>query len=113
VLLDVSWSADDEMLKAIEDLAREHELVLYDPQRPDVHGGSADEDPRRPSLQEFVQAAVAGSFGVLLAVGAWVVSIPVVTWVLVIVGGFLAVMAVYTLVVLTQQSWRLRARSLT
>jgi hypothetical protein len=109
LLLDIRWSADDELLDAIAELARKHELVLYDPQGPDVHWGSADdEDQARPSLGEFVQAAVAGTLGLLLAVGAWLVSIPVVTWLLVVVGGFLAVAAVYTLVVLTQQAWRLR-----
>ena len=45
-----------------------------------------------------VRAAVAGSAGAVLAIGAWLVAIPLVSGLLVLVGGFLAVMAVYTFV---------------
>ena len=35
--LDIKWSADDAVIDAIVELAREHELVLYDPQGPEVY----------------------------------------------------------------------------
>ena len=37
LLLSIRWEADDAVLEAIEQLAREHGLVLYDPQGPTVH----------------------------------------------------------------------------
>jgi hypothetical protein len=45
-----------------------------------------------------IQAAVAGGVGGLLAVVAWVLEIPVLSGLVVLVGGFLVVMAVYTFV---------------
>ena len=43
--------------------------------------------------------------GVLLAVVAWKLSIPVLTWILVFVGGFVAVVAVASLVATAQARW--------
>jgi hypothetical protein len=110
VLLDLRWSASGEAVDAIHELARTHELVLYDPQGPEVYPPYADDEAAaRPSRGEFLQALAGGAFGVFLVVVAWFASIPVLTWALVVVGGFLAVLAVYTLVVLTQQAWRARS----
>src|SRR5262245_15590605 len=36
LVLSMSWSVSDEVLTAITELARKHELVLYDPQGPDI-----------------------------------------------------------------------------
>jgi hypothetical protein len=45
-----------------------------------------------------VQAAVAGGFGLVLAIVGWFLPIPIIGWILIIVGGFLFVMAVFTFV---------------
>ena len=45
-----------------------------------------------------IQAAVAGGFGLLIAIAAWIIGIPILSWIVVIVGGFMFVMAVYTFV---------------
>ncbi|MFL5778754.1 MAG: hypothetical protein ACJ761_07400 [Chloroflexota bacterium] len=45
-----------------------------------------------------IRAAVAGGIGLVMAVVAWLVGIPVVSWIIVVIGGFLFVMAVYTFV---------------
>ena len=37
LLLDIRWNADNAVIDDIIRLAREHRLVLYDPQGPDVH----------------------------------------------------------------------------
>src|SRR3712207_577635 len=34
LIIDIRWSADNAVIEAVEELAREHELVLYDPQGP-------------------------------------------------------------------------------
>jgi Flp pilus assembly protein TadB len=45
-----------------------------------------------------IQAAVAGGIGGAIAVVAWVLGIPVLSGLLVVVGGFMVVMAVYTFI---------------
>ena len=45
-----------------------------------------------------VQAAVAGGFGLVLAIVGWFLPLPIVGWILIIVGGFMFVMAVFTFV---------------
>ena len=99
VSMEYRWSADA-FLADIERLAREHGLVLYDPQGPVVV------DPDEPEPQEYVPdtrevlrvtALLVGSLAV--AVGAWYASITVLSWIVIVVAGFLAVMAAYTLYV--------------
>ena len=43
-----------------------------------------------------------------VAVVAWKLSIPVLTWILVPVGGFVARVAAYSLVAIAQQAWQAR-----
>ena len=45
-----------------------------------------------------IQAAVAGGIGGVIAVVAWFLGIPLLSGVLVVVGGFMVVMAVYTFI---------------
>jgi hypothetical protein len=45
-----------------------------------------------------IQAAVAGGVGGVIAVVAWFLDIPLLSGILVVVGGFLVVMAVYTFI---------------
>jgi uncharacterized membrane protein len=56
----------------------------------------------------FVWAALVGFAGALLAVVAWTLSIPIVSGILVVVGGFLSVMAVFTLVHESREAWQAR-----
>ena len=49
-------------------------------------------------LAGAIQAAVAGSIGGLVAIVAWFVGIPVISGVLVVIGGFMVVMAAYTFI---------------
>lgn len=43
-----------------------------------------------------------------LAVVAWKLSIPVLTWILVVVGGFVSLVATFSLVAIAQQAWQAR-----
>jgi hypothetical protein len=82
-------------------MAAKYDLVVYDPQAPRVYvpleamaaHASATFWPRGA-----IQAFVAGSTGGGLAVLAWIVAIPILSGIVVIAGGFMAVMAVVTFV---------------
>jgi hypothetical protein len=45
-----------------------------------------------------IQAAVAGGIGAVIAVAAWFLGIPVLSGILVVIGGFMVVMAAYTFI---------------
>ncbi len=88
-------------LDSIYGLAAKYDLVVFDPRARRLH----------LPLQEMaeyasatfwpagaIQAAVAGGIGGVIAVGAWVLAIPVLSGVLAVIGGFMFVMAVYTFI---------------
>jgi hypothetical protein len=88
-------------LNEIASLAAKYDLVLYD---------ARDGRVRFP-LEEMaayanaafwpagaIQAAVAGGVGLAIAVAAWLIGIPVLSWILILVGGFLFVTAIFTFV---------------
>ena len=81
--------------------AVKYDLVVFDARTPQV----------RFPLQEMgayadatfwpagaIQAGVAGGIGAAVAIVAWAVSIPLLSGVLIIVGGFMAVMAIWTFI---------------
>ena len=91
LLLSIRWGADNAVMDAIVELAREHELVLYDPQGPELHlpGESADsESLEQPRLVDYLKIALIG----LAAAGVfwlgWWIEVPVLEWILMLVGGF-------------------------
>ena len=82
-------------------LAVKYDLVLFDARSGRVHfpmQEMADYADATFWPSGAIQAAVAGGFGLLIAVIAWVVGIPVLSWIVIVVGGFLFVMAVFTFV---------------
>jgi hypothetical protein len=100
LLLGIRWGADNAVIDAIVELAREHELVLYDPQGPDVHLPS---DPLEsgpippPGLVDHLKILLMG----LAAAGVfwlgWRIDVPVLDWLLMIVGGFFLTVIVFLL----------------
>jgi hypothetical protein len=100
-------------LETIFGLAAKYDLSVFDPTSRRIHrpldelaaAASATFWPRGA-----VRAAVAGGVGALLAIAAWVLAIPLVSGLLVLVGGFLAVMAVYTFVHEARVALRSRRR---
>ena len=82
-------------------LGVKYDLVLFDPRAHRVL--LPQEEMAAYASATFwpggaVQAAVAGGFGLVLAIIGWFLPIPIVGWILIIVGGFLFVMAVFTFV---------------
>jgi hypothetical protein len=94
----------------IYELARKYDLVIYDPQGPAVYI-RADEDvaPYSPGLGEFVRCALLTAVGVLIGVLGWKLSVPVITCVLVFVGGFVTLVAVVSTAAIAHEAWRVRA----
>jgi len=103
LLLSIRWGADDAVIDAIVELAREHELVLYDPQGPDVTlpNDPVDSGPSPgPTLFDHVKIlgiglAAAGVFWL-----GWRIDVPVLEWVLMIGGGFVVSVVVFLLGIL-------------
>ena len=92
LLINIRWGADNAVVDAIVELAREHELVLYDPQGPDIHvPGDTGEAGPVPAPRLIDHLKIAG-FGVgaigIFALGWWI-DVPVLNWLLMIIGGFL------------------------
>jgi hypothetical protein len=88
-------------LNEIASLAAKYDLVLFDARTGGV----------RYPLEEMaayasatfwpggaIQAAVAGAAGLAITIIAWAVAIPVISWIAILVGGFLVVMAAFTFI---------------
>jgi hypothetical protein len=101
VAIRVSPETPRDVLESIFGLATKHDLVLFDARGGLVHRpleemaayASATFWPRGA-----IRAAVAGGVGGLVAVSAFLAGIPLLSGVLVLVGAFLSVMAVFTFV---------------
>jgi hypothetical protein len=88
-------------LNDVFSLAAKYDLVLFDARSGLVHvplKEMADDAHATFWPSGAVQAAVAGGFGLVLAIIGWILPIPIVGWIMIIVGGFMFVMAVFTFV---------------
>lgn len=98
VSMSLQWRVPDGVVEYIGDLATKHGLILFDPQGPDVHRPGVPDERTPFGAQGAIQATIAGLAGLALAVAAWFVSIPILSGILIVVGLFFAVMAVYALI---------------
>ena len=98
--LSFSWSVPDDVLDDVVSLAQKLELVLYDPQGPCFHSPvELLVEPIRRDPAVLRQALVGTLIGVaVLGVGI-VLPVPVVDWILIVVGGFIVVMGIYSVAV--------------
>ncbi len=103
LLLGIRWGAGNDVIDAIAELAREHELVLYDPQGPDVHLPSdlVETGPAPPlRLVDYLKVVLMG----LAAAGVfwlgWWIEVPILHWFLMIVGGFFFTVVVFLAAIL-------------
>ena len=103
LLLTIRWGADNAVIDAITELARTHDLVLFDPQGPDVHLSTdpIDSEPvPPPTLGDKLKISVmalpaAGVFWL-----GWWIDVPVLDWALMIVGGFFFSVVVFLMYIL-------------
>ena len=89
----VRWGADDAAVAAIYVLARKHELVLYDPQGPDVFLPTDPLDSAPippPTAFEWFKGFAIAAFLMGLTYAAWQIPIGWLRWPAVVVAGFLA-----------------------
>jgi len=104
LLLTIRWGADDAVIDAITELAREHELVLYDPQGPDVHLPDEPVDiipVPAPTLADRLKIVLMGVVAAGVFWLGWRIDVPVLNWILMIVGGFFFSVVVFLWVVTT------------
>ena len=108
VWLSIRWSAEGDDLDTIVELARKHDLVLYDPQGPCFHS-PADESEGEPfdlTVGAYVRGVLLAAFGLLLVWLAWKASIPVLSWIVIFAGAFVTLVAASTTIVVAVEHWR-------
>ncbi len=99
--VDIIWSADDDVVAAIYALARKYELVLYDPQGPDVFLptdpiGDLTEEPRA-TAKDWLSIIAMCAVLLALTYAAWLIPIGWLRWPAVIVAGFVAAAGLFVL----------------
>src|SRR4029079_6392513 len=111
VRVPVTGKTSRHTLNDLESLAAKYDLVVFDTRNGHLSfplAVLADYASATFWPAGAIQAAVAGGIGALIAIVAWLVGIPVLSGVLVLVGGFLGVMAVFTFVHEGRRAWRAR-----
>ena len=103
LLIDIVWSADDKVVDDIVRLAREHDLVLYDPQGPDVHlpDDPVDTEPTPPTtVMDAIKFLPLVAILLALTYAAWRIPIGWIRWPALIVAGFIASAGLFVMVLL-------------
>jgi hypothetical protein len=101
VAIRVGPEATGDDLDDVFSLAAKYDLVVFDARSGLVHVPLKEMAAYADATfwpSGAIQAAVAGGFGLVLAIVGWFLPIPIVGWILIIVGGFLFVMAMFTFV---------------
>ena len=101
VRIPVSAATPRDALDSIFALAAKYDLVLYDTRSNRIHlplEEMAEEASATFWPAGAIQAAVAGGIGLVIAVVAWLLGITLLSGILVVIGGFMFVMAVFTFI---------------
>ena len=88
------------VLEDVFGLATKYDLIIYDPQQPRVYAPLAEMAGHASATfwpRGAIRTFVAGVVGLAIAVGAWVIGIPILNILGVLVGGFLVVLSVFVL----------------
>ncbi len=101
VAMDLATATPRDALGSILGLAAKYDLVLFDTRSRRLHR-PLEELAAHASATFWpagaIQAGLAGGFGGVIAVAAWLLGIPLLSGVVALVGGFLFVMAVYSFI---------------
>lgn len=99
LVLDIRWSADDEVAAVITALARTCELVLYDPQGPEVYLPTdplpSDDPIPPPTAWEWFKAVAMAAALCTATYVVWQIPIWWLKWPAVIIAGFVAAAGVF------------------
>jgi len=102
--LDVRWGADDAVIAAIIALARKFELVLYDPQGPDIFlpTDPIEELTEFPGFKLADWAKIIAMVALLSALtyGAWQIPIGWIRWPATVAAGFVAAAGWFVLILM-------------
>jgi hypothetical protein len=100
-----------EALETVLGLAAKYDLVLFDSRSNRIHF-PLEEMAAHASATFWpagaIQAAVAGGIGGLIAIVAWFIGIPLLSGLLVLIGGFMVVLALYTFIHAGREALRSR-----
>ena len=101
VAIRITPEATADGLDDVFSLAAKYDLVVFDARSGRVHFPLKELGDEADAMfwpSGAVQAAVAGGFGLVIAIIAWIVGIPILSGIVIVVGGFMFVMAVFTFV---------------
>jgi hypothetical protein len=102
-----------EAFNEVMSLAVKYDLLVFDARTPQVRFPQREMAAYASATfwpAGAIQAAVAGGFGAVIAIIAWVVAIPIFSGLVIVIGGFMAVMAIWTFVHEGRVAWRGRQR---
>jgi hypothetical protein len=86
-----------EVVDEVVALALEHDLVLYDPQGPGFHSpAELLVEPIRRDPAVLRQALVGTLIGAAVLVVGIVLPVPVLDWILIVIGAFIVVMGIFS-----------------
>jgi hypothetical protein len=101
VKMSLPMTASRDLLEEIYGLAAKYDLIVYDTHARRLHRPLAELADHASATfwpAGAIQAAVAGGVGAVIAAVAWVLSIPVLSGIAIVIGGFLVVLAIFTFV---------------
>ena len=102
-----------EAFNEVMSLAVKYDLVVFDARMPQVRFPQREMAAYASATfwpAGAIQAALAGGFGAVIAIIAWLVAIPILSGVVIVIGGFMAVMAIWTFVAEGRRALRSRSR---
>ena len=111
VAIRVTPEATPDGLDDVFSLAAKYDLVVFDARSGRVHFPLKELGDEADAMfwpSGAVQAAIAGIFGLAIAIIGWFLPIPIVGWILILVGGFMFVMSVFTFVHAGRKAFRAR-----
>ncbi len=113
VAIRLPTGTSSEAFNEVMSLAVKYDLVVFDARTPQVRFPMKEMAAHADATfwpAGAIQAGVAGGIGAVIAVIAWVLAIPILSGVVVIIGGFMALMAVWTFIEQGRKALRARGR---
>ena len=96
LILNIRWSAGNKVLDDIVRLARDHDLVIYDPQGPSLYLPDDPIEPEpipEPTLSDWLKVLGIVAFFAALTFAAWQIPIGWLRWIAVAIGIFFTIAA--------------------